>query len=67
MRPAPAEISRRRENHAGNRLAENTEHLAWLAHQRAVEIASDNPDSVAQALRRAATAEWRRTFLDLPE
>lgn len=52
---------------AGIKLAGNAEHLAWRAHQLAVEITDNDPNAVTQTLRRAATAEWRRTFLDLPK
>ena len=40
-----------------------TEHLAWRAHQLAVEIADNDPNGVTYFLRRAATAQWRRTFM----
>ena len=40
-----------------------TEHLAWRAHQLAVEIVDNDPNGVTYSLRRAATAQWRRTFM----
>ena len=40
-----------------------TEHLAWLAHQLAAEIADKDPNGVTHALCRAATVQWRRTFM----
>ncbi len=58
--------NRRRPIHASNKLAENSERLAWRAHQLAVEVADHEPNAVSHALRRAATAQWRSTFLDLP-
>lgn len=52
---------------AGETLATRSVNLSWRAHQLAAEIADADPNAVTQTLRRAATAQWRRTFLDLPK
>ena len=54
-------------NTASNKLTERAERVAWRAHQLAVEIVDRDPNVVTRSLRRAATAQWRRLYLDLPE
>lgn len=66
MMSAQPETGLRRTVPASDRLVENSQRIAWKAHQLGVEIAEREPSAISHALRRAATAEWRRTYLDLP-
>lgn len=67
MTRAVLETDNQRPDVANDHFAGIAEYLAWRSHQLAVEIANADSNAVTQTLRRAATAQWRRTFLDLPE
>ncbi len=67
MKSLQSQSDNQRTNSASDQLAGNAEHLAWRSHQLAVEIADNDPNAVSFALCRAATEQWRRVYLDLPE